>query len=132
MKFSIEQEMSGATLDVHAQQRRELLRSILEKNGMDLRDDSRLAYRYIVQGGDPHLTAHEILSTNFLFEHTRYDENCQVQLRNIAESVHEMYGLPWKLTWSIVRQYCVPALKLYSLAESGKMMPEFDVSFPVQ
>ena len=128
MKFSMQQEMLKHPLTAEAAMRKDTLFNLLQKNSMPLRDDSSLAYKFITDGGDVQLTAHELLCTNFLFQNTRYNEHCQVQLRNMADSVHEMYGLPWKTTWSIVREYGVPAIKLYSLAESTRTMPDFDVS----
>ena len=107
--------------------RREALTSLLGRNGMALRDDSQLACRFILHGGDLQLTAHELLCTHFLFVHTKYDANCQHHLRELAKMVHETYNLPWKLSWALAREYGVPAMKLFSLAETGYFMPEFDL-----
>ena len=129
MPFSMQRELP-AQLDDDALARRSVLAVILEHNGMLLRDDSQLAYHYIVHGGDVQLVAHEILCANFLFQNTRYDEHCQQYLKVLANMVQETYKLPWKKTWEIVREYGVPAMKVYAMAESGKHMPDFDVRLP--
>ena len=131
MTFSMRDEIAKRPLSADGEQRKGMLQLILSNNGMELRDDSALAYKYICNGGDVHLIAHEIMCTHFLFQYTRYDEICQTHLRPMAESLRERYQLPWKQTWSIVREYAIPALKLYSLAESWQRMPEFDVRIPI-
>ena len=125
MPFSLSNELPEPT--VSEKERMTELSAILTRNGMELRDDSQLAFRYIQNGGDPSLVAHEMLCTNFLYHHTRYNALCQQQLRSLANMVHETYSLPWDLTWKIVVEYGVPAMKMYALAESGLFMPDFDV-----
>lgn len=127
-KFSIARETLNVTLTDEMVARREALSAILSKNGMELRDDSRLAYGFIMNGGDVHMIAHELLCTNFLYEHTNYDSLCQEGLRYIANQLKETYDLPWRSVWSITREYGVPAMKVYALAESGYGMPEFDIA----
>ena len=129
--FSIEREMRGKTMTPDMAARRALLEALLRRNGMELRDDSRLAHNFIVHDGDVALTAHELLCTNFLFARTNYDQLCQTGLRQLAEEMRRQYGLPWKQTWSYVREYGVPALKFYALAEAGEAMPFFDVTTPL-
>ena len=126
--FSMSREMASKTITPAMRDRRESLERLLQKNGMEIRDDSRLAHNYIVNGGDLSLTAHELLCTNFLFQNTNYSKLCQEGLRYLANEMRSKYNLPWKQTWNIVREYGVPAMKFYALAESGIGMPYFDLT----
>lgn len=128
--FSMMKEMAFKTVTPAMRDRKTELEQLLQKNGMELRDDSRLAHNYIVNGGDVVLTAHELLCTNFLFQNTNYPSLCQEGLRFLANEMRQRYNLPWKQTWNIVREYGVPAMKFYALAESAVGMPYFDVLPP--
>ena len=56
---------------------------------------------------------------------------CQEHLRSLADMVHATYPeLPWDVLWSIVREYGVPAIRVYALVDAGATMPEFNV-FPL-
>lgn len=125
-KFSMRTEIQMWTDTMVARQER--LRTILARNDMELRDDSRLACDFIKNDGNVHLVAHELLCTNFLFQNTNYDKLCQEGLRQIAQNLKDQYGLPWKQTWQIAKEYGVPALKMYALAEANMVMPSYDVS----
>ena len=127
-RFSMSSELARETITPEMEARKESLRGILTRNGMELRDDSKMAYNYVRNGGDIRLAAHELLCTNFLFQNTEYDALCQDGLRKVAAELKKKYDiLPWKTVWSITREYAVPAMKMYALAESGKTMPCFDV-----
>lgn len=126
--FSMRREMANKTVTPAMNARRDALDALLQRSGMELRDDSRLAHNYIVNGGDVSLVAHELLCTNFLYMHTNYDRLCQDGLRYLADEMKRAYNLPWKQTWAIVREFGVPAMKFYALAESGATIPYFDVS----
>lgn len=124
--FSIEASLTAAQkASPDVQHRASRLGRLLAQYGMEMRDDSRLAHTYLLSGGDAYLVAHELLCVNFLFERTRYGQTCEVGLRQLANAMREQYGLPWPRTWQLVREYGVPALKLYCLAESGLTMPDF-------
>tara|TARA_Y100000748_G_scaffold58410_1_gene46623 strand:- start:864 stop:1268 length:405 start_codon:yes stop_codon:yes gene_type:complete len=127
MKFSMARELEGQATTPEMQTRSALLAKLLSRNGMPLRDDSQLAYKYIVHDGDVQLVAHEILCTNFLFQHTDYAKNCEQAMRQLARIAHEHYGLPWKVAYAHAREYGVPATKYNSLAQAGYSMPDFDV-----
>ena len=126
--FSMKREMAFKTITPAMRDRRAQLEAMLQHNEMELRDDSRLAHNYIVNGGDLALTAHELLCTNFLFQNTNYNRLCQDGLRYLAEEMKRQYELPWKLTWNIVREYGVPAMKFYAMAEAGTTMPAFNLA----
>lgn len=132
MKFSMGDRLPSE-LDGAARLRRELLAGILMRHGMELRDDSQLACDYILNDGDVHMVAHELLCVHFLFCFTNYDALCQHNLKVLAEAIHQQYNdaghtLSWKQTWSLVREYGVPAMKFLALAQSEVAMPYFDVS----
>ena len=126
--FSMRRELENKTITPAMTDRRDKLQALLQHNGMDLRDDSRLAHNYVVNGGDVHMVAHELLCTNFLYTHTNYDRLCQDGLRYLADEMKRMYNLPWKQTWAIVREFGVPAMKFYALAEAGATIPFFQLS----
>lgn len=111
--------------------RRVMLEKLMSQNGGALRDDSRLAHQYILHGGDVQLVAQELLTVNFLYENTRYNEHCQKGLRQIANQAHVCYpDIPWSLVWSVVREYGVPAMKFFALAEANVFPPNFDIGHP--
>lgn len=122
-KFSIKEELKDMPPEVA--ERRDALHKLLMQYNMDIRDDSRLTHNYLVNGGDVYMIANELLCTNFLFQNTRYDNLCQDGLKYIANQIKEQYKLPWHIVWSITREYGVPAMKFYALAESGYSMPDF-------
>ena len=121
-------EMENKTVTPAMTDRQDNLQALLRRNGMDMRDDSRLAHNFVVNGGDLPLVAHELLCTNFLYTNTNYDRLCQDGLCFLAEEMKRVYNLPWKQTWAIVREFGVPAMKFYALAESGATIPFFDLS----
>ena len=109
--------------------RRQELEVLLQKNGESVRDDSRLAYQYMCNGGDASLVAHELLCVNFLYKNTNYDAHCQTGLKQIADLAHQTYpNLPWNVIWSVVREYGVPAMKCFALAEAQTFPPAYDVT----
>ena len=117
------------------ERRRDELGAVLAANGMALRDDSRMSYEYIARGGNLQATAHELLCVNFLFQHTRYESLLVEAMRYYANDIHERYNrdggqISWNDTWIVVREYCVPAMKLYALAQAGVSFPHFDVAPP--
>ena len=125
--FSMAAELEGLAITPEMVTRRETLESLLQQHGMTIRDDSRLACQYITTDGDVYYVAHELLCTNFLFTHTNYNNLCQDGLRYIANDVKTRYNLPWRSAWRITREYGVPAMKCYALAESGLAMPVFSM-----
>ena len=93
-RFSMEAAIRERSepLDDSMAKRREDLCRILTRNGMELRDDSRLAYKYITRGEDDlSLVADELLSVNFLYSHTDYANIVQDGLRKIANQTKFMY-----------------------------------------
>ena len=126
-RFSMAKTLGGKPT-AEMEERREALSRLLQKNGEELRDDSRLAYQYIVNGGDAALVAHELLTINFLYKHTRYDAHCQTGLKQVADLAHQWYpNVPWSVIWTVVREYGVPAMKFFALAEAQTFPPAFDV-----
>ena len=119
--------LKGRAFTTEEKVRHDLIVGILQRNEFVLRDDSALAYHYIKDGGDVSLVAHEILSVNYLHQHTQYAQHCTDGLRQMANMVKQTYNLSWTMTWDLVREYGVPALKMWSLAEHGSSMPFFDV-----
>lgn len=129
MKERYSMAREGGELTPEMVERKAQLEALLARHGQPLRDDSRLASQFIRRGGDVALVAHEILCVNYLFENTRYDEHCQTGLKQIADHAHSVYPqLPWSVIWSVVREYGVPAMKFFALAESGRTMPYFHVA----
>ena len=128
-KFSMQKKCKDMTDEMTA--RKAVLTSILEQNGMQFRDDSKLAFDYIHNDGDVFLVAHEILCTNFLFQNTDYDDLCQIELKKMANAMKAQYGLSWTRTWSIVREFGVPALKMRALLDKSLVMPIFNLQIPL-
>lgn len=125
MVFSSSDEMKTVDITAEMMRRKQDLQKILNRNGMELRDDSKLSHNYILNGGDVFMVAHEVLCTHFLFCNTPYNQMCQLELRQMAYEMKKQYKLSWTKTWEIVREYGVPALKAKALLVSGKIIPNF-------
>lgn len=84
---------------------------------MDIRDDSRLSWKYISQqtGRSLQNVAGEIVTVNMIYQHTTYAEDIEDSLRKTAAANHDV-GVSWSAAWMYTKNYAVVSSKLGHLA----------------
>lgn len=92
---------------------------------MTPRGDSRLTELYAAGHTDwsAEVVARELMATEFIYKHTLYSEVIEEFMRAVASRLRSEYHLTWSATWTIVRFYAPPALKLLCLERSGLAVP---------
>lgn len=110
-------ELEGDTAAVE-KRREQLAAAISRFPGAALRDDSRLAYQFIVADGEganmeAAAVAAEMACVQQLHSETDYGKTVQREMRQVAQWARAHYGaVAWSDIWAIVRETFVPACKL--------------------
>ena len=117
-KFSIQQK---PPLNEEQQYRFDTLNQhLLQKYGLQIRDDSALAYMWATCQVCPdadgicwtfETVVNEIVVMQWLHKATPYGEMCQTGMRVVAHDIRTVYGLNHHTSWKITRKYAVPAFK---------------------
>lgn len=123
-RFSLEAQL--AKLDAPERQAAEAklhaLRSeLVARHGVDVRDDSRLAYQHATDATDLRLEdiCEELALIQWLSRETDYQRMCEPFLRTLAERMREQYNLDWRAVWKVVRVYGPDILKYEYIQQMG-------------
>lgn len=122
----------GDETKAHAVERLALLkRTLHERYALELRDDSRLAFKFATEETSWSLrdVADELAFIQFLSANSDYQATCERFLRILADNMHAEYGVHWNVVWRIVRQYGPDILKHEYISQMG-CVPQLTVTPP--
>ena len=128
VKFSTEvalRELDGAKQAEARERLLEIEGALEEFPNCSLRDDSRLAFQYATNTGDAaempfEDVVREIVSVQFLFNESCYNQLCQQDMKQVAAHYHERYPhVSWRQLWTIVRSHMIPCAKLEAADRVG-------------
>lgn len=129
--FSLRRELDklpAETQAVYEHRLRELDTVLRQISPYTLRDDSRLAYRYI-EGRMPYWTpldvAHESACTQHICDAVPYQAILQPFLRSLANRLKQETGADWKAVWAAVAELGPEIAKLHLMYQHGVMLPDF-------
>ena len=129
--FSIRREMdrmSPAECAVYTKKLLELDALLQQMSPYSMRDDSRLAYRF-VKGELPNWSAqavvHEMACMQCLCDTVPYQVYLQPFLRALATRLKHESGADWRQIWASVAEFGPDILKLHMLCEQNIGFPEF-------
>ncbi len=92
-----------------------------ERYGLEVRDDSSLAYLYATAEGAPDLVATkavmaEMATAQRVYGSTQLAEHQQRALQPLANLLHDEFpAVPWSVLWRRVRTFACPLLKVIAI-----------------
>ncbi len=94
----------------------------------ELRDDSRLAYRFVmgeVRHMGPWDVVHDMACMQLLCDTLPYQEELQTYLRALAEQMKRTTGASWTQVWKAVAELGPEMLKCEMMHSRGVRFPDF-------
>lgn len=129
--FSIASELRALPADVAevaAARLGELDAALRQTSPYTMRDDSRLAYRFVM-GNVRHMApwdvVHEMACTQFLCDALPYQDMQQPYLRGLADEMKQMTGASWTQVWNAVSELGPEMLKCQLMSRTGMIHPDF-------
>lgn len=92
-----------------------------------LRDDSRLAFRFVTDAlpWSPYAVVHEMASQQFLCDHAHIAASASPFLKALAKECRMRSGASWTQTWTHVADLGAEIHKIQCMMERGIMIPDF-------
>lgn len=134
--FSIQREIATLDPDVADTVRSHLdeLDAMLKYTSpYALRDDSRLAYRFVtgdVRHMGPWDVVHDMACTQYLCEAMPYQQCQQPYLRALADAAKTASGASWSKVWTAVAELGPELLKCTMMHDLAVRIPDFGPSAP--
>ena len=129
--FSIRRELDAMPPDLSAafeQQLSALDALLCASSPYSIRDDSRLAYRFVageLPMWSPHAITHEMACTQCLCDSLPYQQTLQPCLRALATRLKHESGVDWTSVWRAVSELGPEILKLKMMDSSRLHFPDF-------
>ena len=136
--FSIRRELASMPPELSEpfQQQLTALDSLLRGSSpYSIRDDSRLAYRFVageLPMWSPYAIAHEMACTQCLCDSLPYQQTLQPYLRALSARLKHESGVDWTSVWRAVAELGPEILKLQMMDASRLHFPDFSPLPPPQ